>query len=734
MNERSIIETPEPRGGELWVDPYLHGQALEQPKASQFDVAWLRGALFRARWLIASVLLIALMSGVAVTLLTIPTYQATATVRVSPWSNAIVQGQELTDQNVPANLIDDFLRTQTEIIQSRSLAESVARSLNFANRSDFLGADIEEKRPADRTDAQWEEDKTKLAAQMLQGSITAEVRTSSQIIAISAESESPALAAEIANGYAKAFVQSDVRRSIDSNAYAREYLLEQIAKVRANLNEAELAANSYARTAGIVTQNTMSGDEEGAATTTIAGANLAAVNETFAQARANRIAAEQKWRAISNLPASQIPEVLSSSVVQNLTAERAKLDAELAVLRQRYNDDFPAIVDIRSRLARIEDQIERTGTDVKQSIRGQYLVALQQEQAMQRELGAVTSDALTEQDKTIQYTALEREAEALRTQLGILLDRFNQIDSAANLQSNSLTLLDSAVVPNSPIAPSLPRNLLLSLVFGIAVAAGLALVREIFVDQFRRSEDIEDRLDLAFLGQTPFAKMDDLDQDRDNQFNTLMEAYAAIRSTIDYAMPRNGMVLQLTSSQASEGKSTTALILAELFARLGRSVLLIDADLRKPSVHALLDIERPRVGIAEVILGHESFDTAKIETIRENLTILPVAGIPPNPVDLVSSRNFVDFIEARRAEYSLVIIDSSPMLGLADAAEIAKIADATIFVIEANNTTIAQARTSINRLRAVGANLLGGILTKYRALEAGAGYSYQYNYYQYGKD
>jgi len=184
----------------------------------------------------------------------------------------------LTDQNIPANLMDDFLRTQTEIIQSRSLAETVARSLNFANRSDFLGPDVEERRPADRTDAEWEEDKVKLAAQMLQGSITAEVRTSSQIIAISAESESPALAAEIANGYAKAFVQSDVRRSIDSNAYAREYLLDQIAKVRANLNDAELAAKSYARNAGIVTQNTVSSDEEGAASTTIAGANLQAVD------------------------------------------------------------------------------------------------------------------------------------------------------------------------------------------------------------------------------------------------------------------------------------------------------------------------------------------------------------------------------------------------------------------------------------------------------------------------
>jgi polysaccharide biosynthesis transport protein len=733
MNERSIIEAPEPSGGSLWVDQYLPAPYVEQPKGPQIDVAWLRGALFRQRWLIGIVLVLALMGGIALTLLTAPTYQATSTVRVQPWSNSIVEGQEINSQIVSASEIDNFMQTQIEILQSRNLAEQVARELGFGKRTDLLGADVDQGRPAGRTDAQWEEDKVRLAAQVLKGSVAASLPNDSQIIAINVRSESPALAAEIANGYAKAFVQTDVRRSVDSNAYAREYLTQQIEDVRKRLNDAELASNAYARNAGIVTQETLgSGGEEGA-TSTIVGANLASVNQTFAQVRAARIAAEQKWRAISGLPASQIPEVLGSPVVQNLTSERAKLNADLSVLRQRYNDDFPAIADIRSRVSLIDQQIERTGADVKASIRGQYQVALQQEQAMQRELGSVTSDALVEQDKKIEFTGLERDAEALREQLKALLDRFNQIDAASNVQASSITPLDTAMVPGSPIAPSLSRNLLVALALGLLVAGGLALVREVFVDQFRRGEDIEDRLGLTFLGQTPFVKSEDLEGEEANQFSTLMEAYAAIRSTIDYAVPRRGAVVQFTSSQASEGKSTTSLILAQLFARLGRNVLLIDADLRKPSVHALLDIERPPAGLAEVLLGHVSFDEAKIETIRENLTILSVAGIPPNPVELISSQVFRDFIEARRAEYSMVLIDSSPMLGLADAAEIAKVSDATVFVIEANRTSLAQAQTSINRLKAVGANLLGGVLTKYRALEAGSDYTYQYQYYAYGK-
>lgn len=733
MNEHSIIEAPDQSSGDLWVDRYLPATYVEQPQRAQIDAAWLRGALFRQRWLISSVVVLAMIGGVALTLLTPPTYKATATIRVSPLAASIVEGQDISAPVIPSNGMATFMQTQIEIIKSRNLAEQVAGMLNLGKRTDLLGPEIDESRPANRSDAQWEQDKFKLAAQVLRDSITAEVMNGAQIIEISAMSEEPVLAAKIANAYIAAFVQTDVRRSLDSNSYAREYLQEQIEQVRGQLNEAERAANAYARSAGIVTPQTMGSGEEGG-WSTIVGSNLASVNASFAAVRASRIAAEQKWRAVADMPTSQIPEVLNSPVIQNLTREKARLNAELLVLRQRYTDDFPAVADIKSRLSFIDQQIERTGADIKSSIRSEFMIARQQEAAMQAELGSVTSEAMVEQDKSVEYSGLERNAEALREQLKALLDRFNQINTASNLQSSSITPLDTATVPSSPVEPSLRRNLMIAIVLGLAAAGGLALMREIFVDQFRRGEDIEDRLGLTFLGQTPFVGQDVLAGAEADQFSTLMEAYAAVRSTIDYAVPRGGCVVQFTSSQASEGKSTTSLILAQLFARLGRNVLLIDADLRKPSVHALLDIERPPAGLAEVVLGHVSFEDAKIESVRENLTVLTVAGTATNPVELVSSAAFRSFIEARRAEYAMVIVDSGPMLGLADSAEIAKAVDATIFVIEANRTSFAQARTALNRLRAVGANLLGGVLTKYRALEAGADYSYQYQHYQYGRN
>lgn len=735
MNDRSIIETPDPGRRDLWVDGYMPGGMVEyqpQPTGFQINTDWLRGALFRQRWLIAASILAALLAGLIITLLATPIYQASATVRITPWGQFIVEGQDVNTPIGSSNEIDLFMETQGTVIESRNLAEVVSENLSVGTRNALLGERIEESRPPERSDEDWEEDKKRLATGALQSGVTADVPINSQIITIRFRSEDPALAAEIVNAYATAYQQSDTRRNVESNAYAREYLLEQIGEVRAQLDTAERAANDYARNVGIVTATTTGADGETGQT--ITGANLSSINQTVASARANRIAAEQKWRSVANTPAAQLPEVLNNPAITTLVTQRAALQGELTNLRQRYNEQFPEIVDVKARIDLIDRQIEQTGQNIKATIRSEYVIARNQEAALSGELSNVTQDALVEQDEKIEYTGLERTAEALRGQLSQLLDRFNSISTAANVQSGAITVLDNAVVPRSPVSPDIVNNMILSLVLGIALAGGLALVREIFVDQFRRAEDIDERLGLPVLGLTPHVKSDDIDQQEANQFSSLMEAYASIRSTIDFAVPRDGAVIQLTSSQASEGKSTTALILAELFARLGRKTLLIDADLRKPSIVKLLDVERPDSGIAEVLLGHTSFEEAVIQGVHENLDILSVAGIPPNPVELLSSRRFRDFIATQREDYSLVLIDSSPVLGLADAPQIAQVVDGTIFVIEANRTSFSQAKTAIKRLQAVGANVVGGILTKYRALEAGSDYAYQYQYYQYGDD
>ena len=258
------------------------------------------------------------------------------------------------------------------------------------------------------------------------------------------------------------------------------------------------------------------------------------------------------------------------------------------------------------------------------------------------------------------------------------------------------------------------------------------MLRETLDDKVRSLDDVEEKIGLTLLGHTPYVDPKDLKVGED-RFGQLMESYASIRSAIDFTLPREQNVIQLTSSQASEGKSTTAVILAELFANLGRKTILIDADLRRPSIAELVNIEKPETGFVEVVLGHTEMEAAVVKGTHENLDILPVASVSPNPSELFASPQMREFIEKCRAEYSLVIIDTCPVLGIADAPLLASLVDGTVFVLEANKVPFGQARAAIRRIRMGNGNVIGTVLTKYRALEAGQSYDYQYGYYQYGK-
>lgn len=733
MNDRQIVNLPEPEAPGAWLDAYMPDRQLgpHQSAPQLINIAAIRGIIYRQRWLIAGVIAIALVLGVIATLLATPMFQADAKVSVKPYGQYVVEGQN--EDNVPSSQINEFLATLIELIQSRKLALVVADDLNLAERNDFLGKNIDESRAPGMSDAQWKESKRQMAASRLVGAVVADQSEGSWVIDIGFRSENPALAAEIANGYAEAFIASDTRNSLENNRYALDYLKEQIEVTRKKLEGAEVTSNDYARDRSIIVQSVGASEAQDASMgATLTSTKLASINEQYIAARSARISAEQRWRALQSLPASQIPEVQSNPALQDLITDLTSKRVQLAELRQRYNDDFPQIRNLQVQIDTINAQLERSSADIKASLRNELTIARNREQALEAELGGLTQETLSEQDDKVELSVLDREAQALRDQLRILLDRYNQVSSAAGVNPGTLQRLDSATVPSVPYSPNLLRNLSLALAIGIAFAAGLAVLRETFDDRIRSLEDVEDKLGLPFLGHTPFVAERDISMEGSNRFSTLMEAYSSIRAAVDFSLPRSNNVIQLTSSQPGEGKSTTAVILAEMFSSFGRKTLLVDADLRRPSVASLLGIERPKVGVVEVVLGHVQLEDAVVKGVHENLEILPVGETPPNPSEILASKEFRDFIDRCRAEYSLVIFDSCPVMGIADAPMLGRMVDATVFVLEANTLPFSRARAAVRRLNAAGAKTIGAVLTKYRALEAGQSYDYQYSYYSYG--
>lgn len=702
--------------------------------SSLIDFNWIRAFLWRQRYILIGLTVLAFLVGLVATMLMTPTYQASATVRVNTSNgSSIVEGQEIVETFVRGNEIDRYLLTLSEVIRSRSMAGTVVDALDLQNSEALLGEAVAEGQPAGVSAEDWAASKRAMAIGILNSSVSVDIPIETRIMEIRFVSQDPSLAARIANGYAEQFVNYNVSESVEANSYAREFLEEQIAEVQARLRDAEVQAIAYARANRIIGGSTASAesDENVGTAPTLTVSNVAVLNQAYSEARAARVAAEQRWRAIASIPAAQLPEVQQNASIQSLRTQQGQLEARLADLRQRYQDDYPEVREVTAELSSLRSQADAASESIKQSIQSEYLIAQREEQALQREVTNVSDDALNEQDRRVQYNLINREVEAARNQLGLLLNRYNQITSASNLRSNIVTPLDSATVPGRPYSPNIMRNLLIALVLGFGLACGLALLREIIDDRVRSLDDVEQKLSLPGIGQTPFVG-DEVDNEVDDPFSPLAEAYSSIRATLDFALLNNDCpILQITSSKAGEGKSVTSAVLSRKFASVGKKVLLMDLDLRRGVVAKSFNGKSSKSGLVDVLFGRVPFEQALLEGTPENLDVLPTGPFPPNPVEILASGLLPEFFAQQRANYDIIILDSSPVMGIADAPIISQMADAVVFVVEANLAHFGQARSAVRRLRDVNANIVGAILTKYRALEAGQDYSYQYQYYSY---
>ncbi len=681
----------------------------------------IRGMLWRQRFVIVGALILSLVAGLIITMLQTPMYAATSTVRGNFYGNEIVAGQDIADPILPTNEISRYLGTLAEVLASLRMGEIVVEKLEPQIVTRIAGEDI-----ADLDRAK------KAAANIIRGGVEVETPTSSRILQISYESDDALVAASVVNAFADALVQDSVRSGVDANQFAIEYLSDQIANTRAMLREAEFAANEYARANRLIAERQEPSQSEGSATApTITGSNLVSVNQEYINARARRIAAEQRWLAVSDMPAERISSVTENEAVQALRLQLTNLEVEESALQQRYQDDYPQLQETRAEIATVSQRMSRIAEDLKNGIRDEFRISQQQENALAAERERLSGETLDEQDRRVQFNILARDAQAYRDQLQALLARYNQAVSAENIEEGDLSVLDYAPVPESPASPNLITNMIVAFILGIALAGGLSLLREIFDDRMRTVDDVERRLSLRVLGQTPY--VDDAVEDAvDDPFDPISEAYSSIRASLDYALGTEGPhVVQMTSSQPGEGKTTTAAALARRFAMVGRRVLLVDADLRRPAINRQFGVKRRELGLIEMLHSRTSLDKALIPTDLENLHLLLPSEIPANPVEILSSGLFADLLSRVSPHYDLIILDSSPVVGIADAPLLSRFVDGVVFVVEANRAHFGQARTAIRRLRDVDAHILGAVFTKFRALEAGQSYNYSYEYYSY---
>lgn len=710
----------------------LHGESEE----AGFDVRLLLAIIRGNSILITTIILGSLAIAIVMTMLTTPRYTASTTVQIDNQTAQVLGKAANEDTNssdtTSAGDTERFLQTQMDILNSRALATRVAERLNLVGNPAFYAA-MGARAPAPGKARRKLEEET---LRLLLNNETGALPRNSRLATITFTATDPGMAAKIANTWAQEFIQANLQRRYDSSAYARDFISGQLAEAKAKLEKSERDLNGYARAAGLIKTRDPGNSGDGEAGTTPNSVTMASLLQQNAAANAaeqNRILAEQRWQSVSRSNLLTAPEVLTNPTISSLMIERAKVAADLQSERSRHLEDYPSVQKLKAQEATINHQINDVAKSVRDSIKQQYDAAMNAEQSLKQQVTDLKGASLAEQDRSVEYNLLARDADTNRSLYENLLQRYKELSAAAGITASNISIIDTADNPIEPSAPKLMRNLAIAFLAGVVLAALVVTVRHQTDDSVRVPEDIERKLGVPLLGVIPVTNEEVPLAELQDPKSPFSEGYHSLRNSLMFSTPHGlPKTLLVTSSQPAEGKSTSSFAIAQGIAKLGRSVVLIDVDMRRPSLHGALGTAN-KIGLSSLLTRQHQIVEALVPTPIENLTAMTSGPIPPSPTDLLSSEVMKELLHDLSERFDVVVLDSPPVLGLADAPLLSTMVEGVVMIIQADRGRRGSLKSSLHRLRGIKANILGGVLTMFDASKATNRYSeyYGYDYYQY---
>jgi polysaccharide biosynthesis transport protein len=769
MSSRELAPQPHPDAG-----AHAHALALRQANAlstqvlarqeaqeadDEIDLRAIWRTLLKHKSMIGGITLLCVVAAGVYTLRSTPQYRSSVLIQIDQNAKKVVgfNTEVELDQGAASDQLQ--LRTQIELLKSRSLAERVIDEMGlYRRKAAELPADGAAKAAAVQPGAPAaEEAPTKkdkgFVAQLqsnfmqlvtpsvkdeqaldrndtikeFQESVTVEPVRNSRLVEVQVLNSDAELSARIANQMAKAFIAVNLERKMESSVYARQFLEDQIKQTKAKLEESERVINEYAKKNAILTL----GEKTSASTQTFVDFSAA-----LAKAEQERIKAESQYNEIRRNPDSA-PQVFDNVAIQTYKEQKARLEAEYAKNLNVFKPEFPTMLQAKAQIDELQAKINAEVGSVLASIKGQYEAARQQESLLRARLSASRQEVLDVQDRSVDMNLLKRELDTNRQVYDSLLQRMKEVSVTAGITTNNLSVVDEAKVPLYPHKPKPLINLGLGLALGAFLGMLAALLREQMDDSIKHSDEVESFFGLPLLGWIPMtkrAKGDDTPVGllaHHDPRSGFAEAYRSMRTALQFSTPEGAPKrLMVTSCGKSEGKSTTALSLAINFAQLGQQVLLIDADMRKSSVHKTLRLPNER-GLSNLLSGDMAAEALILPTQIPNLSVLLAGPTPPDPVELLMGPKLGMLLDkAQSLGFSQVIIDGPPLLGIADSIVLGNQVQHIIFVLKAGETKKSVIKDALRRLRNAGLAPMGVVLTHAKA-EHSAGYGYGYGYESY---
>jgi len=724
---------------------------IEQNQEQAIDIPSLLRVIRKRFWIILLVASISISITAFYTLRQQKIYQATTTLQIETQAPRVLgkdfeevatlgTGNYWTDQ--------EYYETQYKIIESREVSERTVRMLKLNEDPDFMGV------PPDRRSSFKPVTVTEAASQLM-GQLKAEPIKDSRLVRISIEDSNPTRAQLLCNTLADAYIDQNAEQVLSSTVSALDWLSNQLEELRTKLETSENSLYAFKKNHDILSVSLE--DRQN-----ILASEISQITTNLTNVRTKRIELKARRDQIKSIAESKDPlsmpiEALNQSgLIQSLKEQHAQLRQQLGELSERYLDKHPRITEIKAKLDRVEEDIRREVSNVLAAIDSEYETSVKNEEGLKANLKDLMNQAQDLGQKEIDYNRLKREKDNNERLYQLVMSRSKETDLSRLLKVNNVRVLDSAMIPSSPIKPNVHLNILLSILIGLALGLGLVFLME-YLDRTIKTQEQIENMGIIFLGLIPSITAGDEtyakdyrrrrtrkqrkglpDGERDLVVHKypkslVAESCRAIRTNILFMSPDDPIRrILVTSPSPREGKTTVAISLAITMAQSGSRVLLVDTDMRRPRIHRALGFEK-KMGLSHAILGEADIENVIYPTEVPNLSFLPCGPPPPNPAELLHTERFIEVVHTVSEMFDRVVFDSPPIGVVTDAAILSRLVDGTLVVIKPGWTTKEAAQYVLSTLKDIGSRILG---TVFNDLDL---YSQTYNryytryYHQYGQ-
>jgi capsular exopolysaccharide synthesis family protein len=737
--------------------------------------------MVRRHWkLVALAVLIALAAAGVHYAMTPKEYMASSTIQIERRNLSPVGGAASPWYENFWNM--EFYPTQYELLQSRGLAERVVRSLDLMSDPAFnSGASSAKERTGATTPEEDEATLGRLALQV-KGGLSVEPVRSTQLVRLSFRSSSPEFAAKAVNAFAESFIDMGVEDRYASAGKASTFINSQIETLKQEIDEKEAQLQAFSRTSDIVTLEPKSN---------VILQRLETLNSALMDAKKERIQKEARYFEAMNGPPEAVADSLAPGVIGGLRTQQIQMEQQYQTKLKTFKPEWPEMVSLKTQIEEGRQHVDSVIREMVQKARSSssadYQAVLRQEQSLAGELETIKRQAIDQSSSAVQFTNLKVEIETRRELLDELLRQQSETEVAVRLQDtreSNVRIIDQALVPGGPFRPSLRKDLTYGLLIGLLLGIGAALLIE-FLDRTVKSPEVVERRfglatlaviqDIADVGKTygysaygyGYGEEPSAERPRvraatkgkaasggwlekkkgtpggapqielvphERPRTLISESYRSLRTALLLSSARELKVVAVTSAMAGEGKTATASNLAVVLAQLGRPVLVMDCDLRKPRLHQVFKVSN-QVGLVNQLTATADLETVILPTEVPNLWVLPAGPMPPNPSELLASERLRELLRTLRGRFDYIIVDTPPALAVTDATLVGAFADGVVLTLRSHKVTREEVRLVRDRLRQADIKILGAVLNRYRALQAGMARGYRYaEAYGYGAE